>query len=315
MGKSNRSIVEKADLAVSNLQSTGGYLNTEQSNTFIRMLVDQPTLLQDIRTVPMNSPSMEINKIGFSDRILRVGPSSGTALSASDRAKPTTDQVTLTSKKVSAEVHIPYDVLEDNIERGRLEDTIMAMMTERISTDLEELIILGGTDGSDSYLELVDGVFSLSTSNVLDFSDETDGIDKRIFKAGIVAMPNKFLRKRDSMRFYVSPNVELEYADSLADRTTAMGDNNIARNMKNNAYGVPVMSASLMPDSRYLFTFPKNIILGVQRDIMIESDRDIRTQVLVVVVTMRLDLQYEEENAVVTASGLSTDFDTPTTTT
>ena len=313
--KSNRSIIEKADLAVSNLQASGGYLNTEQSNTFIRMLIDQPSLINEIRTVPMNSPSMEINKIGFTNRILQVAPTAGTALASSKRSKPVTDQVTLTSKKVMAEVHIPYDVLEDNIERGRLEDTIMSLITERVSTDLEELIIDGGTDGTDDYLSLVDGVFTLSTSNVLDFSDETDDVSKHIFKAGIVSMPNKYLRKRDAMRFYVSPNMELEYADSLADRATPLGDANIQRNMFNYAYGVPVKPVSLMPDAKYLFTFPKNIIFGVQRDIMIESDRDIRTQVLIVVVTMRIDLAYEEEDAVVTASGLSTDFNQPTTTT
>lgn len=315
MPKNNRSIVEKADLAVANLQASGGYLNPEQSNTFIRMLIDQPTLLNQIRSVPMNSPQMEINKIGFTNRILRAAPTAGTAMNPADRAAPTTDQLTLTSKKVMAEVHIPYDVLEDNIERGRLEDTIMALLTERVSTDIEELIIAGGTDPSDSYLSLVDGIFTLSTSNVLDFSDGSGAINKSVFKSGIISMPNKYLRKRDAMSFFVSPNAELEYADSLADRETMLGDNNINRKMFNMAYGVPVKPVSLMPDSQYLFTFPKNIIFGVQRDIMIESDRDIRTQVLIVVVTMRMDLAYEEEQAVVTAKGLSTDFDQPTTTT
>jgi len=319
MGKaSNRSIVHKADLAVANLQANGGYLNTIQSNTFIRMLIDQPTLINEIRTVPMNAPTMELNKIGFADRILQVAPTSGTALDANKRSRPITDQVNLTTKKVMAEVHLPYDVLEDNIERGALEDTIMSLITERVSTDLEELIIDGGTDASDDYLELVDGVFELSTSNVLDYSGLSAEINKTIFKNGIHAMPNKYLRKRDSMRFYVSPNLELEYADSLANRETEMlGDSNIRRNMRNFAYGVPVKPVALMPDSKYLFTFPKNIIFGVQRDIMIESDRDIRTQVLIVVVTMRMDLVYEEEEAVVTATGLPDDFGVsmPTTTT
>lgn len=314
---SNRSIVHKADMAVANLQANGGYLNPIQSNTFIRMLIDQASLINEIRTVPMNSPTMEINKIGFANRILQVAPSAGSALAADKRSAPITDQVNLVTKKVMAEVQLPYDVLEDNIERGALEDTIMSMITEQVSTDLEELILMGGSDPSDDYLSLVDGVFELSTSNILDYTGTDATIAKEIFKNGIHAMPNKYLRKRDSMRFYVSPNLELEYADSLANRETDYGDSNIRRNLKNFAYGVPVKPVALMPDSKYLFTFPKNIILGVQRDIMIESDRDIRTQVLIVVVTMRMDLVYEEEEAVVTAIGLPDDFGVsmPTTTT
>ena len=62
-------IVDKADLAVSDLISDGGYLNPMQANTFIRMMIDQPTLLNEIRVVPMSGPTMEINKIGFTSRI------------------------------------------------------------------------------------------------------------------------------------------------------------------------------------------------------------------------------------------------------
>jgi len=275
MKKSNRSIVEKADLAVSDLVSDGGYLNPEQATTFIRMLIDQPTLLNEIRVVPMNSPTMEINKIGFAGRILRKAPASGTALPASKRSKPTTDKVELATKEVIAEVHIPYDVLEDNIERGRLEDTLMSLISERASLDLEELLLLGGTDPTDEYLELCDGMLVQSTSH------------------------------------------HVEYIDSLADRETALGDSRITGKKfyprAEVAYGVPVVPAALMPNSNYLFTFPKNLILGVQRQIMIETDRDIRARVLIVVLTLRIDIKYEEEDAVVKCTGLNPNQLTTTT--
>jgi HK97 family phage major capsid protein len=189
----NQSIVEKADLAVSDLVSDGGYLNPIQANTFIRMLIEQPTMLNDIRVVPMNAPTMEINKIGFATRILRVAPASGTALAASQRSKPTTDKVTLTTKEIIAEVHIPYDVLEDNIERMGLEDTIMQMITERASLDLEELIIQGDTDSSDAYLALCDGTLAQATSHVVDYGSG-QSITRAIFKAVTKAMPNKYMR-------------------------------------------------------------------------------------------------------------------------
>jgi hypothetical protein len=54
-----------------------------------------------------------------------------------------------------------------------------------------------------------------------------------------------------------------------------------------------------------LFTFPKNLIFGVQRDIMIETDKDIRSRVLIIVLTMRIALQIEEADAAVRVSDLA----------
>lgn len=313
MPKSNRTIVEKADLAVSNLISTGGYLNPMQANTFIRMLIDQPTLVNEIRVVPMNAPTMEINKIGFATRILKKAPASGVALAASDRSAPSTDKVELATKEVIAEVHIPYDVLEDNIERGALEDTIMTLISERASLDIEELIIDGDTGSADTYLALMDGVLVQSVSHVVDYTASPATVDKSVFKSGLKIMPNKYMRNRAAMRFYVSPNTEIEYADSLANRETPLGDTKVQGWMPNYAYGVPVKPVALMDDSKYLLTYPKNIILGVQRQIMVETDRDIRARVLIVVLTMRLDLKYEEEDAVVQCLGLNPAMPTTTT--
>ena len=310
--RSVEQVLEKADLAVSDLISNGGYLNPMQANTFIRMLIDQPTLVNAIRVVPMNAPTMEINKIGFAQRILQKAPASGVALAAAKRSKPVTDKVELLTKEVIAEVHIPYDVLEDNIERGRLEDTIMTLIAERASLDIEELIIHGDTASADEYLALMDGVMKQAISHQVVFSPTSD-VTKAVFKAGLKTMPNKYMRNRAAMRFYVSPNSEIEYADSLSNRETPLGDRKVTGWMPNYAYGVPVEPVALMPDTKYLFTFPKNIILGVQRQIMIETDRDIRARVLVVVLTMRMDLKYEEEDAVVKADGLNPNYASTTT--
>jgi hypothetical protein len=302
---STKSIIEKADLAVADLVSNGGYLNPIQSDTFIRMVIEQPTLLNEIRVVPMNAPTMEINKIGFATRILRKAPTSGTALAANLRSKPTTDKVSLATKEIIAEVHIPYDVLEDNIERGSLEDTIMALIAERASLDLEELLLQGDTGNvGDDYLAMYDGMLVQAVSHRVDCSGIT-AVNKTLFKAGLKAMPNKYLRNRSAMRFYTSPHAEIDFADSLANRETPFGDAKITGWTPNYAFGVPVRPAALMPNENFLFTYPQNMIMGVQRKIMIETDRDIRARVLIVVLTLRIDVKYEEEDAVVKGEGVN----------
>ena len=81
-------MAQKADLALGDLSTDGGLLNPEQQDQFIRFMIDQPTLLREARTVPMNSPEMRINKIGFGSRILRPAPQAGVSGSGDSGADP-----------------------------------------------------------------------------------------------------------------------------------------------------------------------------------------------------------------------------------
>lgn len=312
---SNRSIVEKADLAVSNLVSDGGYLNAEQSNKFIRSLHDEPTIINLIRVVTMNAPKRKIEKIGFGSRILHEAPSSGTALDSAKRSKPDLGLVELSTEEIIAEVWIPYDVLEDNIEHGNLEDTIMQMIVARAALDLEELILLGDESSGDAYLALMDGIIQLvPAGNTIDASDLTD-ITKNVFKRGMQNMPTKYLRNRSLMSYFVSHHVEMEYRDSIAGRATTLGDEKISKFTPMFAYGTPVTPMALMPDNKMLLTYPKNIIWGIQRQIMIESDRDIRARVMIIVLTMRCDVKIEMDDACIVVEGFSDSGLTTTTST
>src|SRR6185312_8678006 len=170
----NAEIIRKADMALSDL-STAGHLNPEQTDQFIRTLIDQPTILGMCRQVTMKAPQMKINKIGFGSRILRPGVES-TSLSQSDRVKPDLGQVVLNTEEVIAQINLPYDVLEDNIEGGNvavplqtgaggLHQTIVDLLAERAALDLEELGVQGDTSSGDSYLALANGYLKLATAN------------------------------------------------------------------------------------------------------------------------------------------------------
>ena len=299
----SRTIIEKADLAVAQMISDGGYLNAEQSDTFYRKLIDEPTLLGNVRTVQMRSPRMNIDTIGFGSRILRAAPSSGVSLPADQRVRPAFGQVNLETEEVIAEVRIPYDALEDSIERGNLKNTIMQMLTGRVSLDLEELLINGDTSSSDPYLALHDGALALA-GHTYDGSALT-AIDKDAFKAALQEMPTQYLRNLTAMNFLMSWHNVIEYRDTLATRSTGAGDDYYLNRPTVSAFGVPIVPAALMPNDEILFTYPQNLIFGVQRDIMIETDKDITSRVLIVVLTMRIAIQAEEANAIVKVNGIS----------
>jgi hypothetical protein len=307
----NKEIIKKADLALSDL-ATAGRLNPDQTDRFIRVLMESPTILQNCRTVAMNTPEMKINKLGFGARILRPAVSS-TALASSDRVKPTTSQVLLSTKEVIAEINLPYDVIEDNIERGNvagslqqgaggIHQTIVDMIAERAALDLEELAISGDTTSADAYLALQNGFLKLASANVN--AAGSTAFSKTTVKAAVKTMPPKYLRNRATMQHFVSVNNETEMRDQYGNRVGGLGDAQVQGNLPLYVYGSKVTGVPLMPGEQSLYTDPLNLIFGVQRNIQIEYFKDVRARVFVIVLTARVAFNIEETNAVVKTTGL-----------
>ena len=330
---SNNSLLRKADLAISDLQSNGGVLNPEQGAAFIRKLIKQPTLIRVCRVVEMIAPIRKINKIGFGSRILRAA-TSGVALTATGsnstaldgRAKPTTSQVELQTKEQIAEVNIPYDVMEDNIERATtatnelpntgpagLRQTIIDLIAERAALDMEELGLLSylsytnGADGDDqAYLSQFAGWLNIAQTSGNVYDAQGASISKSIFKQGLKSMPSQYQRNKAALNHFVSVNNETEYRDTLADRGTALGDQMTQGTSAAYAFGSPVTPVALMPEQSGLFTDPLNLIFGIQRQVSMEFDKDISARVYIIVLTARIAFQIEETEAIVEYENIAT---------
>lgn len=308
----NKELLQKADMVLNDL-ATAGKLNPEQSDRFIRTLIDQPTLLNAVRTVAMGGPEKKINKIGFGTRILRAGVEN-TAVADNDRVKPDLGQVTLNTSEVIAEINLPYDVIEDNIEKGNinvalqsgaggLHQTIIDLIAERAALDMEELAIKGDKDnGGDSFLALQNGFLKLATANVANVGA---AFDKAACKKAVMTMPVRYLRNRSALQHFVSVDNETEIRDQFGSRQTALGDSNVQGLNPIYVYGSKVTPVALMPGDQGLFTDPQNLIFGIQRNLMIEYDKDIRKRQFVIVLTARLAFQVEEVNAITKYTGLT----------
>lgn len=314
MSQEVQDLLKKADLAIANLTTDGGYLNPEQSDRFLRTIEEQPTLINLVRSVRMNSPQMEINKVGFGSRILRAAVEN-TALSQGDRSKPDFSQVPLSTKEVIAEVRIPYGVLEDNIERGNFEQTLLTLIGERAALDLEELLIQGDVAlvGTDAYLGLHNGVLKQVTSNIVD----ADGppqllIRSAVFSAALKALAPKYRRNKNSLKFFVTPDIDQDYREVVSARQTALGDavvQGVNGNMR--VHGVEIVPVSLMPDETVLLANPQNVIFGIQRQVRVESERLISERQLKVVLTARVAIALEDEEATAKITNLNNDEEEP----
>lgn len=310
--------VQRADLALADLTANGGVLDIEHQNTFFRKIIDEPTVINQVRQQQMSAPEMKIPKIGFGQRVLRPAPNTGQGgfaddntnsryLAAALRAKPQFEQVNLATKEFIAEIHLHDDLLEDNIEKEAMADTIMTLLAERVALDLEELVILGDVDMNpgddpDGYLRSLNGVLKLADQNIVDATAAPVSIN--VYNDMKKSMPTRYRRNLSSLRYLNSMDVESDYRVQVASRGTALGDAVLTGSAPLPVLGTPLQGVALMPEDQGLLIDPKNVIFGIQRNVRIERDRDIRARSWIIVLTMRIGFAIEEAEAVVKLTNL-----------
>lgn len=303
--------LQRADLALSQLASNGGLLDAEQTNTFLDMVIDEPTILKQVRTVKMNSSTQKINKIGLSGRLLRPATQTGGAeddgsngryLAKSKRSAPTTSQIEMSTREVIAEVRIPYEVLEDNIEGQNLEEHIMRLIASRAALDLEELALHGDTANlTDDFLALQNGWLKRASTHVVD--NVSAGANDEMITTSLLAMPQQYLKYLARMRAFISHANRIKFQASRIARQTALGDASTTGNTPIVSQGLTVEAAPMMAadgvGAKGLICDPQNLIWGVQRKLTIETDKDIRSREYIIVLTMRIAQNVEDSNGIV----------------
>ncbi len=302
----NRTILQKADLALADLTAGGGILKPAQAQKFMRLLIKDSPLMRLATVVPMQSPKQQLSKIKFGSRVLRPG-AEATALPLADRARPDLSQVELDAQLFKAEVRLSDEVLEDSIERGELRQTIMEMMAEAISRDMEEVLINGDTLSADPFLAVLDGALKQATSNIVDAA--ATPIAKDLLRDMLKTLPSEHLRDKKAMRFMTSVDADLDYRNTLAERATAVGDRLLEGDTPVLYSGVPLQPIPLFPENLgagsdqtvILLCNPKNIHVGIWRNIRVESARDISEGTLKIVATLRFDVKFAEEPGVAKA--------------
>lgn len=303
----NQEYIEKADMVIADL-TTGGLLRPEQTKTFMSIAIEESVLLGLVTVKPMVSPTFEISKLGFTSRVLRKA-SADSALPVADRSKPEFGKSTLSSYELIGEVRIPYAVVEDNIQNGSFNDYIISELGKAVARDLEELIIEGDTASGDSYLSTFDGILKQATTRVYDATGSR--LNKNVLKIAMQTMPSQFMKNTRGMAFITSKNAALDYEDSLASRATPLGDKALVDQAIASYAGVPVIPIPKFPEdlgigtmTNLLFLDPKNIYVGMHRDVKIETDKDIGARQYRVVVTLRVDTKYAHEPAVVKVTNI-----------
>jgi hypothetical protein len=138
-------------------------------------------------------------------------------------------------------------------------------------------------------------------------------------------LPSKYKKAGlNTLRFFQSDLVTQNYNDALAARSTILGDQALLGKGPTHFGQVPIISVPLMPtalevtDTDYekystagawadvLLTHMRNLIIGIQRDIKIETERQAADQATYFYYSMRADLAIENVNAIVLLKRLVT---------
>jgi hypothetical protein len=171
--------------------------------------------------------------------------------------------------------------------------------------DLEAMIVQGVEGGADPepLLNYMDGIYALATDHTVDGGAGL--ITDAFFTQMIKAMPKKYRANLDRLRFFVGSDTTLDMRDARATRATALGDRFIEDNAPLRAKGIQVLGASRNPETKAMLTVPDNIILGIQRNVTVETERLIEERLIKIVVTARVAVQIQDHDAIVVGTNLA----------
>lgn len=246
----------------------------EEADRFIDYIIDESVLKGNAQIVKMNKPTKNVRTIGMTGKVLWPA-----AIFDSTKYKSSAvaHRSQLISKKARGAVKIHDDDLEDNIEGDAFVDHLMRIITAKIANDLEEAywagkktpdgvnpLDLNGLWNGWRYLALnstnsVTGSATILDARSSDFELHNGYIAEQNpyapynwefkFAKAIKAMPSKYKKLAgglSGLRFFLNDQLEQDYIDSLAARSTILGDQAILGEGPLHYGKVPIVPCPLM---------------------------------------------------------------------
>ncbi|MBC7129268.1 MAG: phage major capsid protein [Thermoplasmatales archaeon] len=285
-----------------------GVLPVQRFGQFVRAIRESSVIIKEARILnAMKSYEVDISRISLGVELEAGRDETGSKVAPTDDEVEVTTN-TLSMKELTTAVTIEDEALEDNIEQQQFEQTIVSLLGEGISYDLEVYFLHADTTytGDRALLKTNDGWLTLAGEKVTDTDPTNETWPTNLFDDMIEALENKYKQKLPQMKFYVSYQIWKAYKDQLKGRETGLGDQALTGGDGVPYDGVPVQyvpALDALNDGkvRALLTIPTNLVYGFWRNIRIEPARDARMRRTSYIATLRADCHYEDENAAVSA--------------
>lgn len=294
---------------------SGGTLPREMFDEFFREVQDESAVLNRVRTVPVGRAKTRIPKIGVGER-LRQGQDENTTQTESSVS---TGSVDIDCSKGSIYWSLTRETVEENPEREQLADTIMSMMAQQWSVDSEDLGFNGDESGS-GWVTQNDGWFTIASARgAPTYSHQADDgsgtlvdqpIDTSLFHNTVQTLESKYLRA-DPV-FLLNIKQLQEYANNLTEREDGLGATVLMGDSDLTPFSYDIIGSAMIPEGTGLFTPPQNLIYAqryndLRMEVLQESDEVFDNDLFAKYkIVGKDDFQIQDENAVVSVSGIQT---------
>ena len=322
-------VVATDTIAGSNPVGTGG-LTYAQSDRFIDYMWDATTLGGLVRTRRMKAVEEEIDTIAVGARLVRGAME---AVDTGENVVPTFGKLSITTKKYRLDWELSSESLEDNIEGEALEDHIARLMATQMGNDLEDIAINGDTASAVPGIGVDDGFRKRAVAGAHVIDHGGDVLNRDAFNKALKAMPRKYMRRRNGLRFLTGSNAIQDWlfsfqqveANFLNPEATAAARLEQAVRTEGDAgfvagrpFGVTLQEVPLFLEDRpsddqtgdggagargtntdLWLTFPDNMIWGIKRDITVYREFKPKKDTIEYTVYTRQGVQIENLDAFV----------------
>lgn len=281
----------------------GGVLPREMFDEFFQEVQAEAELLDRVRTVPVGRSKTRIPKIGVGER-LRQGQAENTEQAESN---VNTGFVDIDCEKGSVYWSLTRETVEENPERENLANTILSLMSQQWGVDTEDLGVNGDESSLDAFIAQNDGWLTIAAARGMPTYSHTDAngnslaVDSSLFHKAIQTMEDKY--KRVDPIFVMSNSQVQEYAHSLTERESGLGDAVLFGDAELTPFDYDVIGIPTMPDTQALFTPAQNLIYALRYDdlrveVLTESDETFDFDLFAKYkIVGKDDFQIEDENA------------------
>jgi hypothetical protein len=273
---------------------TSSLLVPQQADRFIRVATEEPNILNRSRRYIMNNPSRNIDRLEIGGDVLNLPANIATVDTI-----PTNYTNTLNSYEVVGIVGVEDATVEENIERDNFMDTVLEIYGRAVGLNIEKWFLTADTNGSGIY-QLTDGWLKRS-ANQLDGDGSPADFDPEdvedMFDKMIQGTPKRYFGDLAMWAFYTTWKIKDDYHNVLRARQTNLGDSSLVSMPRLFYKGIEVIYNSNMPTGTAWLTKPDNTVYGLYRDIRLEPDRIPRERKTDMVLTLRGDANYDDENA------------------
>lgn len=293
--------------------SPNGIMVPQVAATFIKLAIKTQVVLPDVMFVPMRANTARVPTLQMNARVLQPAVV-GSALAASLQAKPTFAGPEMSTVESIGEIAIDDTALEDNIELEALRQSVMDAGSERIGFDLEDAAFNGDdTSTTDALYAQQDGYRVRITANTGSAGSNT--LDKARTKQAWKLIRQEYRKRKGEFRFYTADDATIDFGDSYQNRIGDAADNALRKGEELTYMGIPVVGVPAYPnnlgsgtnETELMCVRPKNLVLGIQREVRMEALRDPRARQTVFIFTIRRATQIVNANeaSLVTAVAIS----------